>query len=648
MLKSRTHKRSFCGLGQRISFALIFSLAFFLIRSQDTFASSISITAPSNVSIQADTSTQVKTEITKTLDLTVNTDSTTGYNLYFSSDSAETGLVSTTGNSFKITSVPSNNNQFNTMNNQYGYNTETVDNKVYNYIPAIASPALIRNVTTQLTAADGFKLNLGFALRNNIPAGSYQRKLIFTLISEGESTAKIVSGTELNKALKKGLGITDQSYFDDPLKPTSNSYYPDFNIAIGKNKCSSSITPERTSLISTPDSEVPVYLAGYRNSWDNYCIWTPATKLVFPEDLSYMFSGFTAINNDVSFTFNDGRDSNMLDFSKVKDVSHLFHKTLGYYSNKFKADGFTTYLKKAEIKNIESLYEDSGISAIDDASFMAKAKNISNAFKNTKYLDTADLSTWTISDAEDASFVFEGSTLQGINLSNSTFENTTNTQNMFKNSAATTINLEKATFNNVENANGMFENAKATTISMPEATFSNTTDFSNMFKGTTNASSIDLSKITFTAATNLSGMFKDTYADQIVLNNNNLGGSHITDISYMFENSKVKNIDLGSMHTGPLTAVIGIFKNAYELKTVTLPTVFNTANVTDMSSLFENASRLTTINNFDKLDIKNALNLSRLFANTHLYHKPTSSQILKLIKSRMLHICSLKLMPMAQ
>ena len=641
MLKSRTHKRSFCGLGQKISFALIFSLTFFLIRSQDTFASSISITAPSNVSIQADTSTQVKTEITKTLDLTVNTDSTTGYNLYFSSDSAETGLVSTTGNSFKITSVPSNNNQFNTMNNQYGYNTETVDNKVYNYIPAIASPALIRNVTTQLTAADGFKLNLGFALRNNIPAGSYQRKLIFTLISEGESTAKIVSGTELNKALKKGLGITDQSYFDDPLKPTSNSYYPDFNIAIGKNKCSSSITPERTSLISTPDSEVPVYLAGYRSSWDNYCIWTPATKLVFPEDLSYMFSGFTAINNDVSFTFNDGRDSNMLDFSKVKDVSHLFHKTLGYYSNKFKADGFTTYLKKAEIKNIESLYEDSGISAIDDASFMAKAKNISNAFKNTKYLDTADLSTWTISDAEDASFVFEGSTLQGINLSNSTFENTTNTQNMFKNSAATTINLEKATFNNTENANGMFENtkattinmpkatfnntenangmfenAKATTISMPEATFSNTTDFSNMFKGTTNASSIDLSKITFTAATNLSGMFKDTYADQIVLNNNNLGGSHITDMSYMFENSKVKNIDLGSMHTGPLTAVIGIFKNAYELKTVTLPTVFNTANVTDMSSLFENASRLTTINNFDKLDIKNALNLSRLFANT--------------------------------
>ena len=642
MQKSRTHKRSFCGLGQRISFALIFSLAFFLIKTQDTFADSVSITVPSNINIQADTGTQAKTEVTKTLDLTVNSSSSTGYKLYFSSDSAETGLVSTTGNSFKITSVYGNNNNLSSaMNNQYGYNTETVDNKLYNYIPALASPALIRNVTTQLTAADDFKFNLGFALRNNIPAGSYQRKLIFTLISEGESTGKIVNGTELNKALKKGLGITDQNYFNDPLKTTSNSYYPDLNISVGKNKCSNDITPERTSLISTPDSEAPVYLGGYRNSWDKYCIWTPATKLIFPENLSYMFSGLTNINRDLSFTFNDGRDSNMLDFSKVKDASHLFHKTTGYYSNKFKADEFTNYLKKAEVENIESLYEDSGISVIDDASFMSNAKNISNLFKNAKYLETADLSTWTISDMKDASSIFENSALREINLSNSTFENTTNTQNMFKNSAATTITLGNATFNNVENASGMFENTKATTItmpkatfnnvenasgmfknaqaatiSMPETTFSSTTDFSNMFNGATNASNIDLSKITFSAATNLSGMFKDTSADQLVLNNNNLGGNNITDMSYMFENSKVKNIDLGSMQTGPLTAVAGIFKGASELKTVTLPTVFNTSNVTDMSSLFENASKLTTINNFDKLDIKNALNLSHLFANT--------------------------------
>ena len=212
--------------------------------------------------------------------------------------------------------------------------------------------------------------------------------------------------------------------------------------------------------------------------------------------------------------------------------------------------------------------------------------------------------------------MFKNSAATTITMPKATFNNVENASGMFENAKATTITMPKATFNNTENASGMFKNANATTISMPEATFSSTTNFSNMFKDTTNASNIDLSKITFNAATNLSGMFKNSDATQLILNNTNLGGNNITDMSYMFENSKVKNIDLGSMQTGPLTAVTGIFKDASELKTVTLPTVFNTSNVTDMSSLFENASKLTTINNFDKLDIKNALNLSRLFANT--------------------------------
>ena len=619
MTKLRTHGNVFCELCQKLALATFVGIFFLISYTQNTFADSASITVPANVSIEANTSTQAKTEITKTLDLTVNTNSTTGYKLYFSSDSTETGLISTTGNSFKITSAYGNNNNLSSdMNNQYGYNTEAVDNKRYNYIPVFNAPVMIRNITTQLTAADNLKFNLGFALRNNIPAGTYQRKLIFTLISEGEVNATLVNGPELNKAFKKALGITDQSYFDDPLKQisTAGTFYPDLNLLVGKNKCNSSITPERTTLISTPDSDAPVYLGGYRDSWDIFCIWSPATKIVFPEDISYMFSGLTGTTENMSITFRDDRDINMLDFSKIKNASHLFQKTLGYYGNKFKADGFTKYLKNAAIENIESLYEDSGISAIEDASFMSKAKNIANVFKNAKYLESADLSTWSISDMEDASSIFEGSILKEINLINSTFENTQNTSNMFKNAAATTINLSKAAFNNVRNANGMFENAKASTINLPEATFSNTTDFSNMFKGTQNVNNISIPKINFAAATNLSGMFKDSAATQLVLNNTNLGGNNITDMSYMFENSKVRNIDLGSMQTGPLTSIVGIFKNATNLQAITLPSVFNTTNITDMSSLFENNSALTTINNLANLDTTNATNMSRMFAYT--------------------------------
>ena len=618
MTKLRTHGNIFCELCQKLALATFVGIFFLISYTQNTFADSASITVPNSVSISVDTNLQARTEVSKTIDMSVNTDSPTGYKLYFSSDSTETGLVSTTGNSFKITSAYGNNNNLSSdMNNQYGYNTEAVDNKRYNYIPVLNAPVMIRNITTQLTAADNLKFNLGFALRNNIPAGTYQRKLIFTLISEGEANATLVNGPELNKAFKKALGITDQSYFDDPLKQisTAGTFYPDLNLLVGKNKCNSSIAPERTTLISTPDSDAPVYLGGYHDSWDIFCIWSPATKIVFPEDISYMFSGLTGTTENMSITFRDDRDINMLDFSKIKNASHLFQKTLGYYGNKFKADGFTKYLSRAEVENIESLYEDSGIAAIADTSFMSKAKNITNVFKNARYLESADLSTWTISDMEDASSIFEGSMLKTIDLSNSTFENTENTHNMFKNSAATTINLSKATFNNVENASGMFENARASTISMPEATFAKTTDFSNMFKGATSASTIDLSKITFSAATNLSGMFQDTSAEQLTLNNTNLAGNNITDMSFMFKNSKVKNIDLGSMQTGPLTSIVGMFKNTNNLETIILPSVFNTSNITDMSSLFENNIKLTTINNLANLDTTNVRNMSRMFAS---------------------------------
>ena len=204
MTKLRTHGNVFCELCQKLALATFVGIFFLISYTQNTFADSASITVPSSVSISVDTNLQARTEVTKTIDMSVNTDSPTGYKLFFSSDSTETSLVSTNGNPFKINSTSGTNNDLATeMNNQYGYNTETTDNKRYSYIPNLSNPVKIRSSFTQLTAADNFKFNLGFALRNNIPADTYQRKLFFTLISEGEANATLVNGPELNKALKK-------------------------------------------------------------------------------------------------------------------------------------------------------------------------------------------------------------------------------------------------------------------------------------------------------------------------------------------------------------------------------------------------------------------------------------------------------------
>lgn len=189
MTKLRTHGNVFCEICRKLALATFVGIFFLISYTQNTFADSASITVPSSVSISVDTNLQARTEVSKTIDMSVNTDSPTGYKLFLSSDSAETSLVSTNGNPFKINSTSGTNNDLATeMNNQYGYNTETTDNKRYSYIPNLSNPVKIRSSFTQLSTADNFKFNLGFALRNNIPADTYQRKLILLLFLKGKRT----------------------------------------------------------------------------------------------------------------------------------------------------------------------------------------------------------------------------------------------------------------------------------------------------------------------------------------------------------------------------------------------------------------------------------------------------------------------------
>lgn len=503
------------------------------------------------------------------------------------------------------------------MHNQYGYNIKDADDKIYHHIPSLSSPLKIKQVKDPLTAADTVKFNLGFELESSAQPGEYHRNLVFTLLAEDQASAQLVNGIEINKAIKKAVGITDANYLDNPLTTTPDDPWPDLNITVARDKCSPDITKERTSIISVPDSGAEVYLGSYRNSWDKICIWSNATELIFPEDLSYMYAGLGGIDSSVNFNFANDRSKSMLNFKKVKTLDHLFQNTIGYDHGSFEASSLFEYLKDSPIESGESIFENSTVQTVDKfANIVNRAKNLAYAFRNTKSLKPVNFSDWVISEAEDTQSMFEGSGIGQAILNNATFAKAKNTANMFKDTqSSSSIQLPKAVFGETTNTNSMFMNSSSNIILLPQATFAKTTDFSNMFKGATNASTIDLSKITFSAATNLSGMFQDTSAEQLTLNNTNLAGNNITDMSFMFKNSKIKNIDLGSMQTGPLTSIVGMFKNTNNLETITLPSVFNTSNITDMSSLFENNIKLTTINNLANLDTTNVQNMSRMFAS---------------------------------
>ena len=615
------------GNGQVVSGRSVFTILsifltstlFCLLRFKSTYASTASLGMPGEVKVETDFSTGSRMEFSKSINITVNTNSPLGYKLLFSSDSEDSSLVSSDPkNDYPIPSVDGSDYELSKhMHNQYGYNVKDADDKIYHHIPSLSSPLKIKQVKDPLTAADTVKFNLGFELESSAQPGEYHRNLIFTLLAEDQASAQLVNGIEINKAIKKAVGITDANYLDNPLTTTPDDPWPDLNITVARDKCSPDITKERTSIISVPDSGAEVYLGSYRNSWDKICIWSNATELIFPEDLSYMYAGLGGIDSSVNFNFANDRSKSMLNFKKVKTLDHLFQNTIGYDHGSFEASSLFEYLKDSPIESGESIFENSTVQTVDKfANIVNRAKNLAYAFRNTKSLKPVNFSDWVISEAEDTRSMFEGSGIGQAILNNATFAKAKNTANMFKDTqSSSSIQLPKAVFGETTNTNSMFMNSSSNIILLPQATFAKTTDFSNMFKGATNASTIDLSKITFSAATNLSGMFQDTSAEQLTLNNTNLAGNNITDMSFMFKNSKVKNIDLGSMQTGPLTSIVEMFKNTNNLETITLPSVFNTSNITDMSSLFENNIKLTTINNLANLDTTNVQNMSRMFAS---------------------------------
>ena len=643
------------GKGQTISGRSVFNILsiflvstlFCLLHYESTHASTASLGMPGEVKVETDFSTGNRMEFSKSINITVNTNSPLGYKLLFSSDSEDSSLVSNDPkNDYTIPSVYGSDHVLSRdMHNQYGYNIKDTDDQIYQQIPSLSSPLKIKQVKDPLTAADTVKFNLGFELESSAQPGEYHRNLIFTLLAEDQASIQLVNGIEINKAIKKAVGITEASYLDNPLTTTPNDLWPEVNITVGRNKCSDNITKEHTSVISLPDSDAEVYLGGYRSSWNNICIWSNATELIFPEDLSYLYAGLGGTDYHVSFNFADGRSKSTLNFKKVKNLDHLFHNTVAYNNSSFEASEFFEYLKDSPIESAESIFENSTVQTVEKfGNIVNRAKNLAYAFRNTKSLNQVNFSDWIIGEAEDTQSMFEGSGIGQAILNNATFAKTKNTANMFKdtqsssliqlpnaifgettdthamfmNTKSSKILLTKATFAKSTDAGSMFQKAPLNEFNLSSATFTNTTNFSNFFKESGSYYfTLKLPKLSLASAENLSQMFYKSEISGLTLNVAPMGGSHITDMSSMFQDCPyLTEIDLHNISTGPLENVASMFKNLPNVQKITLPNIFNTAAVTDFSSFLADNIRLATLENGDKIKLTSATDTNHMFANT--------------------------------
>lgn len=625
------------------------STLFCLLHYESTHASTASLGMPGEVKVETDFSTGSRMEFSKSINITVNTNSPLGYKLLFSSDSEDSSLVSNDPkNDYSIPSVYGSDYVLSRdMHNQYGYNIKDTDDQIYQQIPSLSNPLKIKQVKDPLTAADTVKFNLGFELESSAQPGEYHRNLIFTLLAEDQASVQLVNGIEINKAIKKAVGITEASYLDNPLTTTPDNPWPELNITVGRNKCSDNITKEHTSVISVPDSDAEVYLGGYRSSWDELCIWSNATELIFPEDLSYMYAGLGGIDSSVNFNFANGRSKSTLNFKKVKNLDHLFHNTIGYNSGSFEASSLFEYLKDSPIESAESIFENSSVKTVEKfADIVNRTKNLAYAFRNTKSLNPINFSDWVIGEAEDTQSMFEGSEIGQVILDNATFAKTKNTKKMFKDTnSCASIQLPKAVFDETTNTNSMFMNSSSAKILLPlatftkstdagsmfekvpltefnlvSATFASTTNFNNFFKESGHYSlTVNLPKLSLASAENLSGMFQKSEIGGLTLNEASMGGSHITDMSSMFQDcANLEGIDLHNISTGPLENIASMFKTLPYIKKIVLPSVFDTAAVTDFSSFLSDSIKLTTLENGDKIKLNSAINTSHMFYNLPL------------------------------
>ena len=600
-------------------YLLTFILSNFLciLFSQSTFAApNISMSIVGDTNVQANFPASGKIEASKTADITVNSDGVFGYKLFMSSDSENTALTSPdASNADYISSVSGSENKLSEdMHNQYGYNIENTDNKLYNAIPALGTPEMIKRVKTKLKSADLIKFNLGFELENTITPGSYKRKLIFSLISDEQASAQLVSGREINKALKRPTG----SAYDDPLESPLWNYY-DINIRVGVEKCEEDIPPENISVISVPDSEVEVYLGVWSRSSQTAsygaCIWSYATELIFPEDLSYMYAGFQSLNGDAGFSFYDGRSVSMLNFKKVKDVSHLFHSATpgGSWINTSTLKFFELF-KNSPIENAESIFENSGVYKIgsDFESIANKAKNFKNAFKdmNTGNYDYKT-TNWLFNNAEDTSSMFENFNMSEIKLPNVTFAKVKNANSMFKNiKSLSTFDINQATFAAAEDVTSMFEDVYFNdTLKMNNATFLAAKNASNMFKSV-EINTVSLPSATFDSVVNANAMFMESKISTLTISQATFANAE--DISSMFENTPTELVDINLQ-----SATFAHAKNAHRMFYWGRATSVNLANAVfneleDASSMFEDQDYLTEVK-LPKATFDKTRNFNRTF-----------------------------------
>ena len=542
---------------------------------ENIYASTASLSVSGDLNFGSVEPAAAGSEYVKTIGVHGETNSMMGYKLYMSAGSDDTSLSGSNWNSFKIKSLEGQEKPLwyvtPVCTNCYGYVVDRTNGYEYSAIPKLSTPAILKKSGDK--GEFDLKFSLGMRLDDKIVApDSYKNTIVFSLLAKDDVVAKLDIGRNVNKAIKKALGVTDEEYLSHPEKTMVTSGRFSFNsFKIAKEK-EGDIPEEKIFKVSTDDSPVPIYLGINTfdtNSRHNLLMWSDASIISFPEDMSYFFSGIKAFIGD--FEYGDGMSRRNIDTKNIKNLSHFFHGADLYISDDTHDKLFENLIDDENvITNLDSMYENAEIKN----AFYMPSKNLNhvktarNMFKNSQF-KTMYFTDLKISGIEDMTSMFENCPrLYHLDMSEMSTGTLTSIKDIFKDSDALSKLILPKVFNT-----------------------SKITDMSYLFA---NKSSlvwlIGFKRIDTSSAVNMSHMF-DNCSRNFVFETegvfDNFNTSKVEDMSYMFANAGRYYYNEAPFPLKLITSSVknmeGMFKG-WQVKIDI--SGFNFGNVENMSKMF--------------------------------------------------------------
>ena len=541
---------------------------------ENIYATTASLSVNGDLSFGSMNPTASGSNYEKTIGVHGETDSMMGYKLYMSAGSDDTSLSGSNWNSFKIKSLEGEEKPLwyvtPACTNCYGYVVDRTGGFEYSAIPKLSAPAMLKKSDNK--GEFDLKFSLGMRLDNKVAPDSYKNTVVFSLLAKDDVVAKLDIGRNVNKAIKKALGVTDEEYLSHPEKTmvTSGRFALD-SFKITKEK-EGDIPEEKIFKVSTDDSPVPIYLGINTfdtNSRHSLLMWSDASIISFPEDMSYFFSGIKASIG--GFTYGDEMGRRNIDTKNIKNLSHFFHGADLYMGDGVHDELFDNLIDNENIiTNLDSMYENAWVKN----AFYMPPKNLDhvktarNMFKNSQF-KTMYFTDLKISGIEDMTSMFENCPgLYHLDMSEMSTGTLTSIKDIFKDSNALSKLILPKVFNT-----------------------SKITDMSYLFANKNSLTELIGFKVIDTSSVvNMSHMFDNCVRRFIFVTEgvfDNFNTSKVEDMSYMFANAGRDYLNEAPFPLKLITSSVKNMEGMFKGWNVKIDiSSFNFGNVENMSKMF--------------------------------------------------------------